>query len=657
MLRSFLSVSVCWLALNGFVQVGPAQAGAVQPILDGDAGQWLTVEGAKFRDLNRSGALEPYEDWRLSAQNRTHDLVSRMTLEEKAGAMMHGTAPTLDGDYGTGTLYDLNQAEEFIANLHVNSLLTRLKADPAEFARQNNALQLLAQKTRLGIPVTVSTDSRHHFQVTHGASASGQGFTKWPETLGFAAIGDTELTRRFAEIARREYRAVGIQMALSPQADLSTEPRWPRVNGTFGEDVAMVVAQTHAYVEGFQNGVSGLNNESVIAVAKHWVGYGSPAEKGYDSHNYYGRYAAFPGGDLDKHIAAFKGVFDAGVAGIMPTYSILKDVTLDGKPVEQVGAGFSKVLLTDALRHKQGFTGVVISDFAITEDCNTACKEGSKPGEPFAVTKAWGVDHLSKLDRFALGIEAGLDQFGGTEEVAPVIEAVKSGRITEKRLDDSVYRVMLQKFQIGLFESAIVDPAVAAKWVGVEPYLSEGVAAQSRAMVVLEVKSSILPLRAGQKVYGRNLDQAAIEAAGLIAVSDPKLADVAIVRTSTPYQITHTGYMFGSFQHEGDLDFKVGNEDFQEIQKLAKDVPVIVDVYLDRPAILTNIKPLASALIANFGGSDLALLNALTGKIKAEGSLPFELPSSMEAVDTQFPDRPADSKAPLYKMHYRYGDR
>jgi beta-glucosidase len=649
MLKSFIWTTVGAYAL---ILTSASAAPLVQPALDGNIQDWLQVDGFFFHDLNRDGRLQPYEDWRLSPRARTKDLIGRMTLEEKAGAMMHGTAPAVDGEYGSGTAYDTGKAEAIIDGLHVNTMVTRLNVIPEEFARQNNLLQALGAKTRLGIPVTISSDPRHYYQATQGASVNGKGFTKWPEALGFAAINDPTLTRRFADIARREYRAVGIQMALSPQADLATEPRWPRINGTFGEDVNTVIAQSRAYVEGIQNGDAGLNSESVIAIAKHWVGYGAAANEGYDSHNYYGRYAE-PGNALATHIKAFNGVFQAKVAGVMPTYSILKNTQWNGKGLEPVGAGYSKILITDALRRGQGFDGLVLSDFAITDDCNDACRDGAKPGEAFGVSMAWGVDRIAKVDRFAMGVNAGLDQFGGTEEVGPLIEAIKTGRVTRARIDESVYRIMLQKMQIGLFEKASVDPQIAARWVGVEPYLSEGEEAQSKAMVVLKTGAEAWPLQPGQKVFLHNLDKSVAQSEGLTPVDTVDAADVAVVRISAPYKITHTGYMFGSFQHEGDLDFKDGDSDLVLIEDLAKTKPVIVVVYLDRPAVLTRLLPLSTSLIADFGASDKAVLDALTGRVKPVGRLPFDLPSSMASVRKQSPAVPSDDDAPLFPVNFR----
>jgi beta-glucosidase len=246
-------------------------------------------------------------------------------------------------------------------------MITRLGGDPASLAAQSNVLQEIAERGRLGIPVTVSTDPRHHFQYVLGASVTAGQFSQWPEPLGLAATGDTALVRRFGDVARREYRAVGIHMALSPQADLATEPRWSRINGTFGEDAELAGRMVRAYVEGFQGGARGAGRDGVLTVVKHWVGYGA-AKEGWDSHNYFGRYATFTGDNLAYHVKPFLPAFEAMVAGVMPTYSILEGATWEGRPVEQVGAGFNRMLLTDVLRGRYRFDGVVLTDWAVTND-------------------------------------------------------------------------------------------------------------------------------------------------------------------------------------------------------------------------------------------------------------------------------------------------
>jgi beta-glucosidase len=616
----------------------------------------LERQGVRFKDLNKNGVLDPYEDWRLSPSARAEDLVRRMTLEEKAGMMMHGTARSAvpAGIVGTGAVYDTAAIGKLIRDVGVNSFITRLGGDPRVLAAQNNALQEIAEGTRLGVPVTISSDPRNHFQYVPGASVQSGRFSQWPETLGLAAIGDAAQVRRFADIARQEYRSVGIHETLSPQADLATEPRWSRINGTFGEDPDLTRKLVKAYVEGFQHGASGVDSAGVLAVVKHWVGYGAQ-KNGFDSHSSYGRFASFSGG-LDTHIKPFLGAFAAHVGGVMPTYSILEGATLSGRPLEQVGAGFNRQLLTDLLRKRYGFQGIILTDWAITNDCSDLCRNGFPAGQRpsfAALATSWGVEDLPKVDRFAKAVNAGVDQFGGTEEAQFVVQAVRSGKITESRINESVYRIALQKFRQGLFENPYVDTAEAGRFVGNPQFQSEATAAQRRSLVLLENKNGILPLAArGKRVFLHGVDSATATRYGFTVVPDLSRADIAIVRTNAPFQTLHPNYAFGAIQHEGDLGFRNGNAEFEEIKRITAAVPTIVTVYLDRPAILTELKDRAIALVGNFGVSDAALLDVLTGVARPEGRLPFELPSSMEEVEAQRSDLPHDTAHPLYRIGY-----
>ncbi len=626
------------------IQSGPA---FVDPVLATRDVPVITVASSRFRDLNRNGALDPYEDWRLPAPRRAADLVARMTLEEKAGAMMHGTAPSEFGASEGG--YDLSRAERIVLGAQVTSLITRLSGAPEFLAEQNNRLQEVAERSRLGIPLTISTDPRHHFQQTFGASVAAGGFTMWPETLGLAAVGDPALVRRFGEIARQEYRAVGMTQALSPQADLATEPRWPRINGTFGEDPELARTLVQAYVEGFQQGSDGLGPESVATVVKHWVGY-SAAVDGFDGHNYYGRFSRLSGA-LDVHIRPFEGAFAARVSGVMPTYTILEDVMAGSTRIEQVGGAFHRWLLTGLLRATYRFDGVIMSDWAVTRDCSSNCREGHTAHRFTDIAMPWGVESLDTGSRFVKGVEAGLDQFGGTEDSQMLVAAVRSGNLQEARLDESVRRIMTQKFALGLFERPFVDAGQATSIVGNAKFRAEAESAQRRSLVMLENRSGVLPLRDGARVYVHGVDAAAARARGASTVDRVEAASVAVLRVATPFETLHPNHFFGSRQHEGRLDFREGDPAYDQIQAaVSARVPTVVVVDMDRPAILTNIRDKVQAIVVAFGVSDAALLDVLTGRAQAEGRLPFELPSSMADVEAQSPGLPHDTRKPLYPI-------
>jgi len=627
-----------------------------QPELGHRSAPFLNIQGHTFKDLNKNGKLDPYEDWRLSPEIRAHDLVGRMSLEELAGLMFHSNIPSSEppGLNALG-LYDFDKTQALIVSNHINSFVCRSNEEPRSLAAANNRLQELAEATPLGIPLTINSNPRSQIDFSPLTNLKAASFSKWPDPTGFAAIGDPALVRTFADIVRQEYMAVGIRKASSPQADLATEPRWTRINGTFGEDAEVARDMVKAYVEGMQNGDTGLHPGSVATIVKHWVGYGAQ-ENGYDSHNHYGRYAVFPGHNFAYHIIPFTGAFAAKTADVMPTYSILRGVVINGQPLEPVGAGYNRQLITELLRGTYHFDGVVVTDWSVTLDCGHNCESGAPPGQTatFAdVGMPWGAESLTREQRIAKAINAGVDQIGGSDETALIISAVKDGLLTRHRVEQSAYRVLLQKFQLGLFENPYVDEEAVHTIVGNPEFVRLGEETQSRSLVLLENKQHLLPYAAlGRRVYLYGIDAKVAESFGLVIADSPASADIAIVRASTPSETLHPSYPLGHMQHEGRLDFRPGDKGYDALLEASAHVPTIVVVDMNRPAILTNMREKASALLASFGVSDKALLNLLTGQISPHAHLPFELPSSMEEVEHQKEDLPHDTEHPLYPYGY-----
>lgn len=622
----------------------PNPANQSQPI----AGPVITVGGVQFRDANRSGTLESYEDWRLPAEVRVNDLVGRMTLEEKAGTLIHATAPSVGpyGPVGAGQSYDFERIALLIREQHVSSFLTRLAGSIADLAAQHNRLQTLAAQTRLGIPLSISTDARNHFEWTLGVSNEARDFSRWPEAIGMAALGDADTMQLFADAARTEYRAAGITMGLSPQPDLATEPRWPRFNATFGEDAQLARKMTRAYVEGFQGG-SSLERDGVASIVKHWAGYGAAVD-GLDAHNYYGRFNRLDGA-FEDHLIPFEGAFEVNAAGVMPSYSIMLDVEIGGAPAEQVGGNFSRQLLTDLLRRRFGFKGLILSDWDVHRDCNQACLTGDPPQTLHDIAMPWGVESLSSAQRIIKMVQAGVDQAGGPESGEPLVKAVRSGQLSEPRLNESVRRVLVIKFTQGLFDNPFVDVAKAIE-AGRDPAVRESAhRAQAESLVVLKNSEGVLPLNPGARVHLVGVSPEAAVAAGLVPspLSD---SDISIVRTESPRETLHPHSFFGSRQQEGRLDLRDGDEGFDAIVAAEKEGPVIAVIRMHRPAVLTRLEGHAAAMIAEFGASDGALLAALTGQVPPRGRLPFELPASMADVDRQSPGRPHDTGQPLYPI-------
>lgn len=593
-----------------------------------------------YRDLNKNGKRDVYEDAREPIDKRIEDLLQQMTLEEKAGMMfINGVRINDDGSLtdkpGQGMFAFAPTAPKLIRDKHLTHL--NIWAAPGTEALAtwyNNVQHYAADSTRLGIPVTLASDPRNSFSNNIFAMAA-QSFSQWPEPLGFAAVDDTALMKQHADMARQEYVAVGIREALHPMADLATEPRWPRISGTFGEDAKLSARMVKAYIEGFQG--ASLDSNSVACMTKHFSG-GGPQKEGLDPHFEFQKGQVYPGYNFDYHLLPFEAAFEAHTAAIMPYYGVPTDQTS-----ENVGFSFNKDIITKLLREKYKYNGVVCTDWGLI----TAVKMGDFVWP----ARAWGVEQLSEEDRVLKIIEAGVDQFGGEDCVHHVVKLVKDGRLSEERLNTSIRRLLRQKFELGLFDHPFVDVAKAVKTVGQERFRQAADVAQRRSLTLLknDVAGSgkILPLTGKPKIYIKNINpQVAAQYAEV--VSTPEAADFAIIRLNTPWYPVETKNFMARGFHHGDLDFKGTQKD--SILMILKKVPTIVDLYLDRPAVIPEINAACKALIANYGASDAAVLDVIFGKAKPEGKLPIELPSSMEAVRQQKEDVPYDSKDPLYKF-------
>lgn len=585
--------------------------------------------GVHYRDLNKNGHMDPYENPRLPIEQRVDDLVQRMTLHEKAGMMFHTMTPI---DDEMGMLRGLPPTRDLIEQRLMNSFNLVGIGPAATIAQRLNDLQSIAAATRLGIPLTISTDPRHAFSRNIGASMAAGSFSQWPEAPGLAAVGDESLVEQFGDIARQEYRAVGIHLALHPMADLATEPRWARIVGTFGENADVAARMTAAYIRGFQG--KQLGSTSVACMTKHFPG-GGPQMDGEDAHFPYGREQIYPGHNFDYHLRPFEAAFAVGTAQIMPYY---------GMPIgvgyEEVGFGFNRAIITGLLRERYGFNGVVCADWGLLTD--------SSIGGRVLPARAWGVEHLSLDARVAKALDAGIDQFGGEACPDVVVRLAQSGTITEERLDISVRRILTDKFRLGLFDAPYVDPAEATAIVGQAAFRAAGERAQRRSLTLLKNGSApstpLLPLRGRPRIYIENLGHATAMDFGDI-VESPDLADVAILNLQTPYEPRDT-LPLESFFHAGDLSF-AADEEARFLGVMAV-VPTIVVINMDRPAIIPRISAHCHALLAYYGANDAAILDVLWGRATPEGNLPFELPSSMEAVRQQYPDVPADSANPLF---------
>ncbi|MGF1735921.1 glycoside hydrolase family 3 N-terminal domain-containing protein [Photobacterium satsumensis] len=662
--------ATCLILLSGCNNNSSSNTSPSQAELSTKSLNIIIADKLKFKDHNNNGILDPYEDWRLSPEERAADLVKHLTVKEKAGIMMHATLVINDDnriEVGTDS-----ENYELIANRYINTLITRQAGEVNNMATDNNSLQALAETTAHGIPLSISTDPRNHFDEAFGGSHSAGEFSMWPETLGLAALDDIELTKRFADIIRQEYLAVGINQALHPTADIATEPRWGRNYSTFGEDAYLAKRMTQAYTQGLQNSDTGLTKNGVWAVVKHYAG-GGPQKDGIDAHHYIGRHQVYPGDNFHYHRIPFQGAFEAGIAGVMPYYGIPVDQLPESEG--DIAFGFSSYVMTDLLRGEDNFEGVLVSDWMVAEDCNGSCRTGirqSSDWETFSLGMPWGLEDEDKTERFARSVDAGIDQFGGIDDPSHLIDAINSDRISEERIDISVKRILQQKFKQGIFENPFVDVEKAIEIVGNAEFQREADRTQRRSFTLLKNDSSTLPISVAkmQRVFLYGIDKQAAQSYGLTVVDTIDEADTVLLRVTTPGTEWGAWVPFGSINAAGELAF-VGEEDFSlRDYELAADPDqpdasicydpdqyemghceytgfddytaiqeainsnktVILDVKLHRAGALGNIEPELDTIIANYGASDEAFLDVITGVYAPEGKLPFGLPVSTDAV-------------------------
>lgn len=542
--------------------------------------------------------------------------------------LYQGPNGTLDTGDSTRNSTENFLGDKFMAHFNlVGDIL-----DAKQVAQFTNRVQKRAAETRLGIPVTLSTDPRHHFTDNVGTGFMAGVFSQWPETPGIAALRDASLVKTFAEIAREEYLAVGIRAALHPQVDVATEPRWSRISGTWGEDADLTSELIIAYIEGFQGERFGKN--SVTTVTKHFPGNGA-AENGEDSHFTYGKNATYPGENMEYHLKPFRAAIKVGARQIMPYYA--RPI---GTKYDAVGASYNKGLITDLLRGELGFEGIVVTDWGLVTSFNVR-------GQHMEAI-AWGVEDLSELERMAMILEAGCDQFGGEQRPEMIIQLVNDGYVTEDRIDVSVRRLMREKFILGLFDKPYVEPESAAIVVG-NPYFTRvAEETQRRSYTLLSNDDDTLPLGSNPqaKYYVEGVNATFMEERNLTVVDTPEEADIALLRLAAPYEPRPGGFEAGF--HAGNIEFNATEKARQAA--IYEAVPTIVDLKFDRPVAIPEVVEQAAAVLGSFGSSSDAFLDVIFGVSRPEGKLPYDLPRSMKAVEASMADVPFDSRGPVFKF-------
>ena len=624
-----LIVCMVWVVFN---TIKPAEKIRIKNSLY-DEVNMLNIDEKIFRDLNKNNKLDIYEDHRLNSNIRADDLINQMYLEEKVGQMFHPPF-TLNADLPM-FIYELlirggKLPESQILFKNISHFNLYGNPSPEELAIKINKFQRIASRTRLGIPITISSDPIHEVPKGGGvASFSVDGFSKWPSQLGFAATNNPSIVKKFGEIAKQEYLAVGIRTALHPMSDLATEPRWARNFGTFGSNADLSNKMTLAYMNGFQG--NEINNQSVHTMVKHFPG-GGPQENGLDPHLFSGRNQIYPGNNFDYHLVPFISAIENNLKVIMPYYGIPVSQTND-----DVAMAFNKYILTDLLREELGFKGVICSDWGIITG------------------RHWGVDSLSIEERYEKSINAGIDQYGGEIDTSHLIKLVSENKISEERINRSVKRILINKFELGLFDNPYVNENEVKFRVNTKENVEAGLEAQRKSIVLLENKE-LLPLKKNTKIFVDGLNKDIGRKYGTVTDS-PADADVIIMYIHTVFngnQKSGLNRLFDNFLStlfpNGDLNFN--DEIKSKIKNYSQTQDLVVVVDLNRPAILEDIKKHSSALIGTFGVLDEIIFEGIFGEFNPSGKLPFEIPSSMESVLNQKEDLPDDSINPTYEYGY-----
>jgi len=673
-------------------------------------------DGLFFKDLEGTGELLPYEDWRLTPEERARDLAGRLSVEEIAGLMMYSSHQMVpffsqgpfQATYGGKTFEEsgacawslTDQQKAFLEKDHLRHVLAMLLKDAQTAALWNNEMQAFAEAQPHGIPVNISSDPRNGAAAAGAEYKSGGGQTSaWPEGLGIAATFDPQLCREYASIIRREYRALGIATALSPQVDIGTEPRWMRIADTFGAHPGLVADMGRAYCDGMQSDPAqngGWGSGSVATMAKHWPG-GGPCEAGRDAHYPFGKFAVHPGGEGKTHLKPFtEGVFQLDgptgkTASVMPYYTVTWGMDPGG---DNVGNSYSRYIIQDLLREQSGYEGVVCTDWGITAD--------PEPMVDSFGSRCFGAEQLTEGERHLRILENGVDQFGGNNDVVPILEAYRLGcekygeEAMLQRFRRSAQRLLTGSFRCGLFENPYLDPDESQAIVGCQSHCTAGFDAQVKSLVLVK-NNGILPIRQRKRVYipGRTVGERksffrtmlpAVTLPGMDRsvvekyydwADTPEEADFAVVCIESP--LTNGGYT----QEEGyipiSLQYRpytahtarsesIGQGDFREqetpnrsyrgktctpanaadldlvldTRRAMGEKPVIVVVRMHNPCILAELEPAADAIVVDFGVQQEAVLTILSGRAEPSGLLPVQLPRDMETVEAHCEDKPLD---------------
>ncbi|UUL81216.1 glycoside hydrolase family 3 N-terminal domain-containing protein [Sphingomonas qomolangmaensis] len=439
------------------------------------------IQAPQLAAQTRAPADAPlYKDARQPIPARVEDLLKRMTLEEKVAQMVTIWEGKAKIQTATGVFSPEIAAKSFpngigqIARPYdrrgvkvaaqggagaAGAAAGASNRSPAETAAYVNAAQRWAvEQTRLGIPMIF------HEEALHGYVAPGA--TSFPQSIGLASSFDPALVERIFGVAAREMRAVGAQLALAPVVDVARDPRWGRIEETYGEDPHLVSEMGLAAIRGFQGTTLPLAPSKVFVTLKHMTGHGQPE----------GGTNIAPANISERTLREnFFPPFERAVKEL-PVMSVMASYNeIDGIPSHG-----NKWLLGDVLRKEWGFQGLVVSDYFAIREMVTRHKMFSDIG-----------------DAAARALDAGVDiETPDGEGFTKLPELLKAGKVTQEQIDTAVRRILTMKFQAGLFENPYVDANAAAAKVNTPDAVALAREAAQRAMVLLKNDKGVLPLDA-----------------------------------------------------------------------------------------------------------------------------------------------------------------
>lgn len=476
----------------------------------------IVRDGLYFKDMDNSGELAPYKDWRLSPEERAKDMVAHLRLDQQAGLVLNTlfntpVAPTraaatgADGKLEMSKIFKRHDPDEKprpsplpgmamifddtdVTDRHITAGVYRgdMRCEAGMVALYHNAgtqmLEYEACKGGVAIPYSLHTNP-----INIG----------YPDSLGIGAAvlgdGNADFVYEMADTDRKMMKAEGLHIMYGPQVDVATDPRWPRTNGTYGERTDVTSDITEALIKGYQNGDDGLNEGSVVLTVKHFPG-DAPSENGFEPHVPIGQWRIYrtPGSMEKYHLPPFQCAFDHKASSIMPDYS---RIAADGRAVPQtyrgevtsteaVPSAYSKELLTDLARNKMGFDGYINSDSGIT------------------TVQIYGVEDLTVPQRYAKAISAGTDVIGGNTDPENIIKAVEDGLLPKADLDRASYNRLLSLFRTKRVDNPYLDPDQAdqARQDNFDGAKKKAYEANQKAVVLVKNHGGVLPLAKEKKV-------------------------------------------------------------------------------------------------------------------------------------------------------------